>query len=125
MKKIIVIASLLFLSLLFVHCKSDKKTVDFKKLTDSYFDEKNALNPLDATVNGQKEYNDQLVFEMTDSYRKKEESFFDKYQEELAKIDKEKLSVEELNSYEIIKWEVEVGKEVLKQPTNLMPIHQF
>jgi len=125
MKKIKVIASLLFLSLFFVHCKSDNKIVDFKKLTDSYFDEKNALNPLDATVNGQKEYNDQLVFEMTDSYRKKEADFFDKYQAELATIDKEKLSTEELNSYEIIKWEVEVGKEVLKQPTNLMPIHQF
>ncbi len=125
MKKIKVIASLLFLSLFFVHCKSDNKIVDFKKLTDSYFDEKNALNPLDATVNGQKEYNDQLVFEMTDSYRKKEADFFDKYQAKLATIDKEKLSTEELNSYEIIKWEVEVGKEVLKQPTNLMPIHQF
>ena len=125
MKKIKVIASLLFLSLFFVHCKSDNKIVDFKKLTDSYFDEKNALNPLDATVNGQKEYNDQLVFEMTDSYRKKEADFFDKYQAKLATIDKEKLSTEELNSYEIIKWEIEVGKEVLKQPTNLMPIHQF
>lgn len=125
MKKIKVIASLLFLSILFVHCKSDKKTVDFKKLTDSYFNEKNALNPLDATVNGQKEYNDQLVFEMTDSYRKKEADFFDKYQAELGTIDKEKLSSEELNSYEIIKWEIEVGKEVIKQPTNLMPIHQF
>jgi hypothetical protein len=29
------------------------------------------------------------------------------------------------NSYEIIKWEVEVGKQLLKQPTNLMPVHQF
>ena len=108
-----------------MNCKSDKKSVDFKKLTDSYFDEKNALNPLDATVNGQNQYNDQLVFEMTDSYRKKQAQFFDKYQSELSKVDKEKLSVEELNSYEIIKWEVEVGKEVLKQPTNLMPVQQF
>jgi hypothetical protein len=23
------------------------------------------------------------------------------------------------------KWEVEVGKQLLKQPTNLMPVHQF
>jgi hypothetical protein len=30
-----------------------------------------------------------------------------------------------INSYEIIKWEVEVGKQLLKQPTNLMPVHQF
>ena len=125
MKKITIISSLVFISLLLVNCKSDKKAVYFKKLTDSYFNEKNALNPLDATVNGQNEYNDQLVFEMTDSYRKKQAQFFDKYQTELSKIDKQKLSAEELNSYEIIKWEVEVGKEVLKQPTNLIPVQQF
>ncbi len=35
------------------------------------------------------------------------------------------LSAEEKNSYEIIKWEVGVGKKLLDQPTNLMPIHQF
>jgi len=40
-------------------------------------------------------------------------------------VDTQKLSAEELNSYEIIKWEVEVGKEILKQPTNLMPVQQF
>jgi uncharacterized protein (DUF885 family) len=125
MKKIKIIISLILLSLLFVQCKSEEKAIDFKKLTDNYFDDKNVLNPLDATVNGQNQYNDQLVFEMTDSYRKKQAEFFEKYENELAKVNSEKLSAEELNSYEIIKWEVEVGKEILKQPTNLMPIQQF
>jgi uncharacterized protein (DUF885 family) len=125
MKKSIQISCLIFISLLFVNCKSDQKQIDFKKLTENYFDDKNALSPLDATVNGQNQFNDQLVFEMTDSYRKKQTSFFDKYESELSKIDKENLSPEELNSYEIIKWEIEVGKEILKQPTNLIPIHQF
>ena len=125
MKKIKLISFMILLSLLFVNCKSDEKPVDFKKLTENYFDDKNALSPLDATLNGQNEYNDQLVFEMTDSYRKKQASFFDKYESELSKVDKEKLLPEESNSYEIIKWEVEVGKELLKQPTNLMPIQQF
>lgn len=125
MKKIKVIASLILLSLLLMHCKSEEKAIDFKKLTDNYFDDKNALSPLDATVNGQNQYNDQLVFEMTDSYRKKQADFFEKYENELANIDTKNLSAEELNSYEIIKWEVEVGKELLKQPTNLMPLQQF
>jgi hypothetical protein len=39
--------------------------------------------------------------------------------------DKKATYPEEKNSYEIIKWEVEVGEELLQQPTNLMPIHQF
>jgi len=125
MKKFKVISSLILLSLLLTHCKSEEKAIDFKKLTDNYFDDKNALSPLDATVNGQNQYNDQLVFEMTDSYRKKQADFFEKYENELTKVSTEKLSAEELNSYEIIKWEVEVGKEILKQPTNLMPIQQF
>ncbi|MES2746767.1 MAG: DUF885 domain-containing protein [Bacteroidota bacterium] len=127
MKKIKPIAVMLFLSLLFVNCKPDEKTetVDFKKLTDNYFDEKNALNPQDATANGQNEYNDQLQFEMTDSFRKKQAKFFDKYEQELAGVDFEKLSDEEKNSYDIIKWEVEVGKELLQQNANLTPINQF
>ncbi len=125
MKKIKIITSLLLLSLLLTQCKSEEKAIDFKKLTENYFDDKNALSPLDATVNGQNQYNDQLVFEMTDSYRKKQAEFFDKYENELAKVDTQKLSAEELNSYEIIKWEIEVGKEILKQPTNLMPLQQF
>jgi uncharacterized protein (DUF885 family) len=125
MKKIKLISSLLFISLLFVNCKSDKKSVDFKKLTASYFDEKNALNPLDATLNGQNKYNDQLVFEMTDSYRKKKKTFFEKYLNELQNIDTLNLSDEEKNSYDIIKWEAEVGIQILNQNANLTPIQQF
>ena len=125
MKKFKAIVSVLVLSVFLTHCKSEEKSVDFKKLTENYFDDKNALSPLDATVNGQNEYNDQLVFEMTDSYRKKQAAFFKKYETELAKVDTQNLSAEELNSYEIIKWEVEVGQEILKQSTNLMPLQQF
>lgn len=125
MKKIRLISSLLFFSLLFVNCKSDKKSVDFNKLTASYFDEKNALSPLDATLNGQNKYNDQLVFEMTDSYRKKKKSFFEKYLSELQNVDTLNLSDEEKNSYDIIKWEAEVGIQILNQNANLTPIQQF
>ncbi len=125
MKKLKVLSTLILLSLLFAHCKSEEKSVDFKKLTNNYFDDKNALSPFDATLNGQNQYNDQLVLDMTDSYRKQQAQFFDKYQTELSKVDLEKLSAEEKNSYEIIKWEIEVGKQILKQPTNLMPLQQF
>jgi uncharacterized protein (DUF885 family) len=127
MNKIKILTALLFVSLLFVNCKSDEKepSVDFKKLTENYFNDKNALNPLDATLNGQNQFNDQLQFEMTDSFRKKQGDFFDKYEQELASVDFEKLSPEEKNSCDIIKWEVEVGKNILQQNGNLMPVHQF
>ena len=112
-------------SLLIVNCKSEDKKEDFTSLTKNYFDDKNALDPLGATQSGQNQYNDQLQFEMTDSFRNSQEAFFDKYQTALNKIDQENLSEEEKNSYEIIKWEVEIGKDLLKQPTNLLPVHQF
>ena len=76
MKNLYSFSAMLCLSLLFVNCKSEKKTQDFKSITDAYFKEKNELNPLDATQNDQHDYDDQLVFEMTDSYRKKKNAFY-------------------------------------------------
>ena len=125
MKKLASFFIAIILSVLLANCKSKEKKQDFTALTKSYFDDKNALNPLGATQNGQYEYNDQLQFEMTDGYRKDQANFYDKYGAALATIDEKQLSEEEKNSYEIIKWEVGVGKELLKQPTNLMPINQF
>ena len=125
MKKITVLLLTVTTALLLVNCKSEDKKQDFTSLTKSYFDDKNALDPLGATQSGQNQYNDQLQFEMTDSYRKKQAAFFDKYQTELQNFDVADLSEEEKNSYKIIKWEIEVGKEVLEQPTNLIPVHQF
>ncbi len=62
MRNIKVITSLFLLSVVIINCKSNDATVDFKQLTETYFKEKNALNPLDATQNGQNDYNDQLQF---------------------------------------------------------------
>lgn len=112
-------------AILFVNCKKDSPKQDFSVLTKSYFDEKNVLNPLDATQNGQNEYNDQLQLEMTDGYRATQKQFFDKYEKALTAIDTNQLKEEEKNSYKIIQWETAVGKEMLLQPTNLLPIHQF
>ncbi|RBN49189.1 DUF885 domain-containing protein [Flavobacterium psychrolimnae] len=125
MRKITTILLSVTTSLLLVNCKSEDKKQDFSSLTKNYFDDKNAMSPLDATQSGQNQYNDQLQFEMTDSFRKSQAAFFDKYQSALKNITVEDLSEEERNSYEIIKWEVEIGKDLLKQPTNLLPVHQF
>ena len=114
----------LFLALSLAAC-SPKPKVDFSAFTKQYFDDKNALFPLDATQYGQNQYNDQLVFEMTDSYRKKLSEFYANYEKNLAQFDQKDLNEEEQNSYKIIKWEVAVGKEVLQQPSNLLPIQQF
>nr|WP_309755532.1 DUF885 domain-containing protein [Flavobacterium sp.] len=125
MKKITTLFFSITASLLLINCKSEDKKQDFTSLTKSYFDDKNAMDPLGATQSGQNQYNDQLQFEMTDSYRKSQAAFYDKYETALNTISKENLTAEEKNSYEIIKWEIEIGKNLLKQPTNLLPVHQF
>lgn len=125
MKKTTTIFIAFITSFLLVNCKSEEKKQDFATLTKNYFDDKSALDPLSATQNGQNEYNDKLQFEMTDGYRKLQTAFFNKYQNALQQIAIDDLNEEEKNSYQIIKWEVEIGKELLKQPTNLLPVHQF
>lgn len=125
MKKTYILLFAISVSIVLTNCKSNENKQDFTALTKSYFDDKNALDPLGATQNGQSAYNDQLQFEMTDSYRKTQATFFNKYETALAKIDQTTLSKEEKNSFEIMKWEIQVGQLVLKQPSNLMPIHQF
>ena len=125
MKNINTFSIMILLSLVFVNCKSEKKEQNFKAITDAYFNGKNELDPLGATQNGQNEYNDKLAFEMTDSYRKKQATFYDKFEKELTTVDTTDLSAEEKNSYDIIKWEVSIGKDLLKYNTNYMPVQQF
>nr|WP_305069835.1 DUF885 family protein [Flavobacterium covae] len=105
-------------------CKSNDEK-NFNKLVETYFQDKNELEPLNATLNGQKQYNDQFVFEMTDSYRKKQTDFVNKYKKELKLIRYESLEEEDQLSYDIIKWEIGILNELLKTPANLMPLHQF
>ena len=62
-------------------------------MTQNYFNDKNTLDPLAATQNGQNQYNDKLQFEMTDSYRKSQAAFFEKYQNALQNIDIKNLKV--------------------------------
>ena len=125
MRNLYLFSAMILTSLLFVNCKSEEKTGDINAITKTYFEYKNALNPLEATQNGQNQFNDQLVYEMTDSHRKKQAEFYAKYEKELASVDTTSLSEEEKNSYDIIAWEVSIGKDILNQNANLTPIHQF
>jgi uncharacterized protein (DUF885 family) len=125
MRKVLVYSFIFIFSIVFVSCKSDGNSKSFTTLTENYFKDKNDLSPMEATVNGFNEYNDKFVFEMTDSYRKQQSDFFDKYEKQLSDINQDNLSAEEKISYEIIKWETAVGKDLLKQEANLTPIHQF
>ena len=95
------------LSVFFGSCKSEEKNGDINNITKTYFEDKNALNPLDATQNGQSQFNDQLAFEMTDSHRKKQAEFYSKYVSLLTTVGSTSLSEEEKNSSNIV-----TGKQI-------------
>ncbi len=118
---------LLFCLILIVmsSCKKSEETPTFDMLCEAYFKDKSALNPLEATLYGQMEYNDLLEIEMTDSYRAKQAEFYSKYDKALAKVDTTALDDEQKLSYGIMAWELETGREMLRHNRNLMPIHQF
>ncbi len=107
--------------------KEDKTatTTDFDELTREYFEDKNRLNPLDATMNGQHAYNGELQFEMTDSFREDVRAHSHKFLDRLSAIDTSGLSGEQKLSWSIIKWEVEGKLESIQHPHHLMPVQQF
>ena len=121
MKKVFL---LIILATALTNC-NNKTKYSIDAVAKEYFNDKNALDPLSATQNGQSQFDDKLVFEMTDAYRKSQEKFNKKYQEKLNLIQVDGLNDEQKISYEIMKWEIQVGQEMLAQPSNLMPIHQF
>ncbi len=114
------------LILMAVSCKkSESSAPSFDALCKQYFDDKNALNPLEATLYGQAEYNDRLELDMTDAYREKQSAFYKKYEEAIAAVDTASLDDEQKLSLGIMQWEVEIGREMLRHRDNLMPINQF
>ena len=125
MKKTCFVLFIISLLSITISCTSGKKVENFTAITDGYFKEKCAFDPLEATVNGQAEYNDQLVFEMTETFKNKKKAFFEKYLDLLQNTDTTQLSTEEKNSYDIIKWEATSGLLLLKQNYNLTPLNQF
>jgi hypothetical protein len=52
-EKTLIITTAILASALLVNCKSENKKIDFSSITAKYFDDKNALDPLGATQNGQ------------------------------------------------------------------------
>jgi len=94
-------------------------------LLESYWQERMQLFPLDATANGDNRYNDRLTITISESFRRNLGRFYKKYLDEVSKIDSNKLDRNDLMSYRLIRYEMQMGLEGLKYPTHLMPINQF
>ncbi|MCF0062243.1 DUF885 domain-containing protein [Dyadobacter chenwenxiniae] len=103
----------------------DEASTPVKDVFASYYEERLALFPLEATMNGDNRYNDKMSDDLTQAGKLKAETFFKKYQSELAKYDREKLTEEEKTSWDLLQWECNINLEGLKFPTELMPLNQI
>src|SRR5450759_3515883 len=91
--------------------KEDNK--DFASLLDKYYDDRMHMFPLEATINGDGRFNNLLPADFTDSYSTKLKDFFNKYKVPLSTFDREKLNENDIISYDILKYEIDMGIEGL------------
>ena len=122
-KTIIAIA----LASIVIACQKEqpKSENEFQKLTETYYEDKNRLNPLEATSNGESKYHAALEFEMTQAHLDQVKKIYQSYATALTKIDRTSLSEEEKISYGIMQWETQLALEGLEFPSHYLPITQF
>lgn len=121
---------LLAFTLSFAACTNTAKqsgngTDSLHHIVQHYYDEKMLLFPLDATMNGEHQYDGLLQIDISEHFRQRLDSFYTRYQQSLQGIDTASLAPNDLISYLMLLREVSVGKEGLRFPDNLMPFQQF
>ena len=128
MKKIFIFFTLL---MGFAACKNDAGQgggdagKQLATLLDTYWQENLQLFPLDATSHGDPRYNDRLTITIANSFRDSLGRFYQRYLAEAGKIDSSKLVGNDIMSYRLFRYEMQMGLEGLKYPTHLSPTNQF
>ena len=129
MKQYLIIASV---SVLFLACKNNNPPANnspvntqLAKVMDDYWQERMQLFPLEATGYGDNRYNDRMTITIAESFRDCLGRFYNKYLEAVSKVDSAGLNSNDLVSYRLMKYEMQMGIEGLKYPTHYIPINQF
>ena len=94
-------------------------------LLDNYWQERMQLFPTEATSNGDNRYNDKLTITIAESFRDSLGRWYRKYLDGLSKIDSASLDKNDMVSYRLLKYEMQMGIEGLRYPTHYMPMNQF
>jgi uncharacterized protein (DUF885 family) len=114
MKKVFFLLTIILITTSFKPCKISQAREDnkeFASLLDKYYNERMQLFPIEATTNGDTRFNNLLPADFTDSYRKKLEVFFNRYQASLNTFDREQMNDNDKISYDIFRHEIDMGIE--------------
>jgi uncharacterized protein (DUF885 family) len=94
-------------------------------LFTNYWEEQARLYPLQATSQGDNRFNNQLPNSGTRAFRLSQRRLYERYRDQLAKIDRSKLAAADQTSYDIFEYEMTTRLRGLDQPTWTMPFTQF
>jgi uncharacterized protein (DUF885 family) len=94
-------------------------------LFTNYWEEQARLYPLQATSQGDNRFNDQLPNSGTRDFRLQQHRLYERYRDQLARIDRSKLTAADQTSYDVFQYEMTSRLAALRQPTWTMPFTQF
>ncbi|QMW00759.1 DUF885 domain-containing protein [Spirosoma foliorum] len=108
--------------------KSDQTTTadpGFAAVLDDYYEQRLKLFPLEATMQGDNRYNDQLPNDISQAFLEQTKTFYTATLDKLKPFDREKLSDEDKISYDILKREMELQLEQFPFHQEDIPFNQF
>jgi len=126
------ILAVLVITGLFIGCKNnapqsnnDTSTKKLSELLNNYWEERMQLFPTEATANGDNRYNDKFTITVSKSFRDSLGRFYKKYLDQVSGLDSAAFDKNDLISYRLFKYEMQMGLEGLKFPTWFLPMNQF
>jgi uncharacterized protein (DUF885 family) len=120
-----------FISMALLSCNQPAKqanpvdSVQFNQFLDNYYEGNLKLSPLEATLNGDNRYNDQLTIDISEAERAKQLAFFQLTLDSLKRYDDSKLNDNDKLSYDVLKRDLELSIEGFSFHDNYMPVNQF
>lgn len=99
--------------------------IPFKTFQENYYREWLSFYPLQATVQGVPDYNDQLPIDVSDGFRDKLRAFYTRTKTALTQYDPAKMNPKDRIGYDILQWECGINLSGLQFPDNYLSVNQF
>ncbi|MBI2518240.1 MAG: DUF885 domain-containing protein [Opitutae bacterium] len=121
------IPTLLILALCTALRADDAVVSRFHATLDNYYEEYLALFPVEAAVNGDNDHRYEAVWpnDIGAEHRAQVAALCEKYLGTLAKYDRAALSTTDQLSYDMLRWNLTLRREGLRQSLHLLPVNQF
>jgi uncharacterized protein (DUF885 family) len=92
------------------------------RLFEDYYEQRLALFPLEATLNGDHRYDDRLADDISDGHRSQQAALASEYSRRLAEIDRRGLSEPDRLSYDVLRSDLARMRDGLRFPEHWLPV---